>query len=399
MLSHKKYQNYLLAFLLISGTLKIPLGYYEFPYDITVILLSLILIDIFYCAFSLKSLSIKKIELFYILAVLLFSFIALTSILYSSSYILGFEKFLYMMIPLIGFIYMKFINTIYLSILYKLLLYLVIPIAIWFIFFKYLLWETHGFMGVFIDKSQFGDIRNSYLTIGYSLGIMALLSIKLSKKPLVVILFSIILFLGLGSRGALIFLILSLILTYYNNVIVFFAKFKIRKKTLKHILFILIPLIISSSIYFERIEKALNYGLNRFYLLMEFSSDKSSLGRIDQYAYVLEKGVTFQGLTVGHGLGSFGLDYAEISNKVSYPHNVLLESWYEMGLFSMIILAIILFTPFFLKRPYLIKSLAIFAVLNAFKSSSFAYDRYLFILIGLLIFHEGFYARNKTYHN
>ena len=123
----------------------------------------------------------------------------------------------------------------------------------------------------------------------------------------------------------------------------------------------------------------------RFSSLVDFTSDTSSSERIDQYLFAFEKVISFQGMTIGYGLGSWGFLYTGKDMKL-YPHNILLEAWIELGFFSAIFLAFFFFTPFLLKRVTLAKTIALYALLNAMKSSSFAYDRNLFIIFGILVF-------------
>ncbi|MDD7885921.1 O-antigen ligase [Flavivirga sp. 57AJ16] len=293
-----------------------------------------------------------------------------------------------MLIPVIGFVYVKFIDEIDLKILYKALLYIIIPLSIWFVAFKYFLYNNAPFFDFRTDRTLFMPLRNSYLNFGYILGVLSILSIKYSKNPFLIILVCSILILALGSRGALLFLMISLFIVYFKELVLFFKNLKIKKRILRFILFSFVPFVCLLLIYYDKLKGAIEYGLIRFTSLLNASSDKSLLGRIDQYYYVIKEGFKPQGLTIGYGLGSFGLNYTH-EEKLAYPHNIFLEAWYELGFFAMCLLIVLFVFPFFhLKREQVLKTLALFAFFNAMKTLSFSTDRNLFILFGILIFHK-----------
>lgn len=384
---HKTYQNYLLAILVISGALKVALDYYDYPFDITFQILSLIFIDIIYCCLiDSKRPRINKNDLVFILLILLFYCSAIFSLLYTSSVSFAYKKVLLMTIPLISLLYVKLIKKLDLIVLYKLLHYVILPAAVWFILFKYLLWNNSNLLSFLIDKPKFSPLRQEYLNFGVLIGLYSLLSIEFSKKPLVSILISVLLILGIASRGALIFLVLTYLIIYYSRITNFIFNLKVKKHIIKSLILVLIPVFILGLFFIEAINKALYYGLARMSSLINIESDTSALGRLDQYLYVIKEGITLKGLFFGHGIGSFGMDYVGIDES-AYPHNIFLEAWYEMGFISMCILLLFFLLPFMLNKPILYKSLAFFALLNAMKSLSFAYDRNLFILFGILIFH------------
>ncbi|WP_411029404.1 O-antigen ligase family protein [Spongiimicrobium sp. 3-5] len=385
-LKHKIYQNYLLTLFLVSGALKVFLDYYDYPFNLTTQLLVLILLDIGYCFLVSKTIKLGNSDLFYLLLLLLFYVLAGLSLFYTKSDNFAYKKFIYMIIPLTGFIYVKFIKELDLRVLYKVLIYIIIPLAIWFILFKYLLWDNTGVMSFLVDKTKFGPLRHEYLNFGFLIGLFALLSIQFSKKPAFAILASVVLILGLATRGALIFLSLTFFIIYFQKITSFFVLLRVKKRTLKNLALVIFPLILLGLVFIEKISNALYFGLARFSSLINIGQDSSALERLNQYIYVIEEGLTFQGLTIGYGLGSFGINYVGVDES-AYPHNVFLEAWYEMGFFSMCILILFFLSPFKLNKSNLLKSLALFALLNAMKSHSFAYDRNLFVLFGILIFH------------
>ncbi|WP_299548813.1 O-antigen ligase family protein [Seonamhaeicola sp.] len=391
-LSHSKYQNVLLSLLIISGSLKVFLTYYEFPIDITVLILGLVLIDFFYVLFTKKaSLSLNKNSVFYIFTILLFYLIAVISLAFTPSFFLGIKKICLMLIPLIGFFYVRVIKILDLRVLYKILVYMAIPLAVWFIILKYFLWNNSPHFDFRTDAVRFNPLRNSYLSFGYLMGILSILSLKYSKIPFFVFLFATSIILGLGSRGAFVFLILSCFIVYFKQIYFFFKNLRIKKTILQIVVFSFIPIIGVLFFYHEKIKVLFDYGLIRFTSLINASEDESLLGRIDQYSYVFQEGLSFQGLSVGFGLGSFGLNYSNHFG-LSHPHNIFLEAWYELGFFAMCLLVAFFVLPFFhLKRKQIFLALALFAFFNAMKTLSFSTDRNLFILFAILFFNKESY--------
>jgi len=391
-LTHKDYQNYLLSILIVSSSLKVVLSYYNFPFDITLLVLFLMAVDIFYTAIVQKKILFKKEEIVYVFLIFSFFLFAALSIFYTPS-TLGGTKFFLMLIPLVGFIYTKFIKELNLKILFRILLYLMIPLSIWFIVSKYLLWNDLGYLGLSINTEKFNPLRNSYLNFGYLMGITCLLSLDLLKKPLIIFLFCILIILGLGSRGALIFLLSTVFIVYFKQIVFFIKKMKVKKSFFTFILLSFLPFLILILVFLDKIERIIGFGFSRFTSLLNASNDESVLGRLHHYMYVIDEGLTLQGLSIGHGLGSFGINYLK-EDTLAYPHNIFLEAWYEMGFFAMCLLICFFILPFFhLKRKQILIALALFAFFNAMKTLSFYNDRNLFILFGLLIFNKQFYSK------
>ncbi|MBJ6368157.1 hypothetical protein [Snuella sedimenti] len=393
--THKKYQNYLFALLVVSGSLKVVLSYYNFPYDITLFILFLIVVDIFYISFIKRRIVFKKVEVIYIFIILIFYLIAGLSILYTPS-TLGYEKFFLMLIPLTGFLYTKFIKELNLKILFRILLYIMLPLSFWFILFKFLLWNDISFIEFRTDTLRFNPLRNTYLNFGYLMGLMCILSLKFFKKPMLIFILGIIAMLGLGSRGALLFLFFSIAIVYFKQIVFFFNNLKLKKSFFNFLFLSFIPIPIFIVVFFDKIEKLIGFGFSRFISLLNASSDESVLGRLNHYFYVIDEGLTIHGLTIGNGLASFGISYLK-EDILAYPHNIFLEAWYELGFIAMCLLALFFILPFFhLKRKQILFAIALFAFLNAMKTLSFSTDRNLFILFGVLLFHKE--LKDKLYN-
>ena len=126
-------------------------------------------------------------------------------------------------------------------------------------------------------------------------------------------------------------------------------------------------------------------GLSRFYLLFEVDQGRSVNIRksmlIDAWQHI------GQAPFFGYGLGSYGIVVNGIDQR-AYPHNVILEIWFEAGIFaalSFIIFTIISLINASKRNEKAIIYLIIFLVLNFLKSSSLDELRLFFLVCGLSV--------------
>jgi len=383
-INHTALQNILLALLLVSGGIKPFLSYYGFPLDITLILILTIGGD-FFVELVRKKITLRKSHLAYLAILALFCLLAFFSLTYTASEEYSKEKVLLMSIPILGFVYPICIKEIRLRLWYSTILYSIMPITLWFIVLKFLLYNPISSLDFLIDRPRFMDYRQDYLNLGYLLAILIILSPRYSNKPILIMTISTILMLGLGSRGSLIFILLASGLIYSQQILGWLKKFSLKKKTIKRASFSLLVILVSAWAFYDTGIQYLRYGISRFSSLFQFNEDNSTAERLEQYAYALEGIFTSYNVFFGYGIGSWGFLYLGVDGK-AYPHNIFLESWFELGILGFLLLLLLFFTPLFLRRPKILKVMAFFAVLNALKSSSFAYDRNLFIIYGILIF-------------
>lgn len=93
---------------------------------------------------------------------------------------------------------------------------------------------------------------------------------------------------------------------------------------------------------------------------------------------------------IGFGVGSYGIMFYGEDQR-AYPHNIILEAWFELGLIGVIIL--LLWFVSLLKSlnwSFAIQiSMLLFLFLNVMKSSSFIDIRPFFGFAGLLIYRKG----------
>ncbi|WP_190810434.1 O-antigen ligase [Flagellimonas sp. S3867] len=384
-IEHHRIQNLLLWLLVISGAIKPFLSYYQIKPDITLLILIGIITDVVFILLSGIRITVEKVKVLFIFLIICFVILSYISLIYSPSINYGREKAAFILIPIIGFLYPCVMKKIDLKLLFKVIIYIIIPISLWFIVFKFLLYNDGGFLNQFINRQSFLEYRQDYLNLGYLLGILVLLANEYSKKNVLTIAIGCFLMLGLGSRGALLFAGLSIIVVNFKQLAARLHNFKFKKRFLRQLFAYGLPILAVLIVFWNKISSYSNYGISRFISLIKFGDDNSSMDRLLQYEFALQKIVSPKGFIIGHGLGSWGIIYNGVDGK-AYPHNVFLEVWFELGLFGFAILAFIFLTVFYLKRNNTIRLIALFALLNALKSSSFAYDRNLFILFGVLIF-------------
>jgi O-antigen ligase len=107
--------------------------------------------------------------------------------------------------------------------------------------------------------------------------------------------------------------------------------------------------------------------------------------RVDQLVFSIDKIFNdFQHLIFGYGFGSFGVIQDGIDQR-AYPHNIFLETWFELGLIGLIILGYFIYTLLSNKKSnqYISLTLVIFLLLNTLKSNTITDLRSYFLIFGL----------------
>lgn len=109
----------------------------------------------------------------------------------------------------------------------------------------------------------------------------------------------------------------------------------------------------------------------------------SYIGRMDMVEFV--SGFSLDNIWIGSGIGSFGLLYLDV-DEVYYPHNILLETYMELGVIGLILLVfIILF--FFIKSKLNYLTIATgFYFINSLFSGDFVGNNFLFVFLYLSSF-------------
>lgn len=265
------------------------------------------------------------------------------------------------------------------------------------------------------------DIRGIYLYFSKMLGSGLLFVIFGSQtilkwssvKTTLVLFIGIITMLALGARGPILLLVLTLLIIGIKRLFehrVQFPKFSTERRTLILVLLfvsVLIPAIAVLT-YQGRGGVVVTRSAERFQLLFEFldvtstgDGGKSIINRVEFLSFAIA-GI-FNDVThflFGYGFGSFGVEYSGQQIDL-YPHNIILDAWFEQGLVGLILFIIAFGYAFKLlaksSLAYLFVPLVIFEMLNFMKSGSFT-DMRIFVLyfvIALGLPHKQLGLQNK----
>ncbi|NIM15928.1 MAG: hypothetical protein GTO45_28340 [Candidatus Aminicenantes bacterium] len=251
----------------------------------------------------------------------------------------------------------------------------------------------HFFAG-YLRSYEYREFVGKYLDIGYLSGIMILLlafacpHIKRLPKVLLLAVNTSALMVS-AARGAIIFLAFVLLIRFAVSFVTFMKR--TWQFNFKNIFYItaavggfggaLYYVMDRYSIFIERTVKR---------LLLVFDPQSASVAkRFDQIYYSLDKifdnAVNF---LFGQGIGSFGVLYDGVDGR-QYPHNVILEISFELGIVG-VILFITLLLLYFKKLRHNLNFVLIyiFLFLNSLKSYSLVDSRVMFgILSVLLVYH------------
>lgn len=392
-ISYATFQNILLWLFITSGPIKTFFDFLQTPFNWTFTIFILVVIDITLNIFwRREKIILNKEKLLMSGFLTIMYLIIVSSLLYTKSPHFSFEKTLFFSINVLYFIYPLFITKIDLELLHKLFLYIFLPIVLWFIISKALYFTPYN-KGNRLIGITFYEVRRNYLGLGMGLGLLVILQVYL-KKSFVLISLTMIFLFGLAARGALIFLLVTLLIWKFKSLLNRILRFKLKKKILKTLTFVFLFVQIIIIYQYEKLIGFLSVGLLRFQSLFEISTDESMLGRVDMLIYTME--TIFGSITTfffGKGIGSFGILYTGEDSR-QYPHNVFLEVWFELGIFFLILFVIFIVFPFLLKRKTIFKVFIFYFLLNALKSGDLPGLWLLFFFIGLLVFNPEFKNEN-----
>lgn len=384
-IKYTTFQNILLWLLVTAGAIKPFFIYIDAPFDWTLLVFSIVLLDmIFNIIVRPQQIHLNKEKLLILAVLVLFYFLVLLSLIYTPSVKFSIEKSYLFLINILFFLYPLFVRKLNLQLQYKMFLYILLPLVIWFILFKTLYFSSLN-SGYSIVNIRFYGIRRNYLGFGMCLSILTILQVHL-KKSFLIGLFSILLLFALGSRGALIFLLVILVFWKWKAIVNKILRFKLKKKAFRTLVvfLILFPVILVTQ--YDKIFSFMYLGLIRFQSLFEVSADTSVLGRIERITFALENVFSSAGaFFFGNGIGSFGILYSGEDIR-EYPHNIFLEIVFELGIFALFLFCLFLFLPFLFKRQLVLKVFVAYFFLNALKSGDLVGLWLLFFFVGLLVF-------------
>jgi O-antigen ligase len=298
--------------------------------------------------------------------VILFIYI-LANIFYSPSQEYFFTKLLYFIIIFYIYICSFFMaNDFNFNAFVRQLLYLTIIVNCMFLFDYY-----YSFNNV---ESFVSGIN--YLPVGLLNGLSLILVLHESNKKVKALcfVFFLLTLIVSGARGPLVFYVFIMAIYF-----IFFCKTR-----LKYSLYIFgfSVIAIMGFLYFgdgvEILKFVFNSTFNRLFLLFSDSKGASVNVRVEHVQHSLE--FINQKMFFGSGFASYGLISSGMDIR-SYPHNVLLEIWVELGLLGFVLYSLFIGSGFLmsmqLKNKYLFLSL-LFLFINALKSSSYAEQKLMF---------------------
>ena len=243
---------------------------------------------------------------------------------------------------------------------------------------------------IFIFTQQFelalqlleSDLRNLlratlYLTAGYYLAAAILLQLFYNKNMWLIVIMLMCL-IATGARGPLIFLILS-----YLTYLLLSGKLFLR---IHWILASIVGFIlISVGLYFMGYDAIFDRFIARFSVMFDTGGGASISARFHYIAQSFK--FIEESPWIGHGFGSFGVVTTGVDKRL-YPHNVLLEIWFEAGILPMLFLLGFIFWVLYdnlAKKNWPMFTISLYMILNALKSSSIADLRVMFALMCVIL--------------
>ncbi|MCK9255221.1 MAG: O-antigen ligase family protein [Bacteroidales bacterium] len=386
------------AIFYLSGIIKSFLIFYKIPFivDFTLFAAFLVIIAVF-IEFKNKKIPIvfNKNNLLAFVFLLIFYLWMIISLIWTPSNNYSFKKVFFFLPNIISFGFPLIYKRFDIAKFFRIISIALIIVSI--VFLKIYL----DYSADKISRAYYQPILGLYLTCSSLMGINILVILGAKKKVFknlfissFVVTLSIILMFLLGARGPLIFVLLLLIPLLF---IKFFklSYFKILLSSdFRKVLFsgFTILFFLTFSLIFENeVKVLLDRSAYRLGLLLplpesetnslqkQAGSEGSAMGksvdlRVDQLRFStnLLKQNKLESI-YGFGIGSFGLLYYAKDFR-SYPHNIFLEIWIELGLIGLILFLIFLyfiFTKNLNGVNYINILVLMYIILNVLKSSSF----------------------------
>jgi hypothetical protein len=392
------------------------------------------MIEFIYCIFLLSGL-VKSFLLFYASSIMVVDFTLLCALILVAAYILHFSKNFF------------FRNTIYLVKSSRPVIFILVTFYLWmvitllytaspgysyikvFMFLSDLLavlfpfiyrgfnpkrfFHLFAYVGsglIFLYMALFPSIYTSYLKdieyrgmvikyldIGFLAGVIILILAFTCPKMNRLIK---ILLIGINAwtllvsaaRGPMLFLVLVLVIRFAVSFVTFMKTSW--KLNFKNIFYLVAGIgFLGTAAYYliDRYALLLERSITRLLLLLDPQGSESILERITQVSYsfgrIFENAGNF---LFGLGIGSFGILYEGVDER-NYPHNVVLEIWFELG-FLGIIMFIMLLLIYFKKIRLRLNFVLIFIylLLNSLKSYSLIDLRIMFGMLSVLLIYLTF---------
>lgn len=378
-----------LSFFMLSGLLKSFIQFISEPFiDITLLSASLLLACFL---FNFKDRNIINRNFLSVLyAFFAFTILIFLSLLYTESESYGYVKAFLWLTCLLGFSFplFNYINVRFFS-------YIIITVSL-------LLSVVHSLMFSFLDLSLLPAelkyvVFGVYLDLGYFLGLSIFLCIFIhsysvrSYERYFIFLLGVLAFFMLfssGARGPFLFTTILLIFWIFRSL---FSGIKFKKKSL--VVIYLFSCLAVLAVLFKftfgaEHEAAMGKQIERsvYRLSLIFNDDRGDsintrVHHFDESLYHIDLNPY-----VGYGFGSYGIVTTGVDQK-AFPHNMFLETWFELGLLGLLVL--IIFTLMSLSISFVYPSLFflnLFIIANQMKSSNLSDSRVYFSIIGVIFF-------------
>lgn len=365
---------------LLSGLIKTYLTYFNIPspIDFTIISSIPLIFYILYQIYLNKKLIFPKYAFRpFICLIILFIWI-LFSIIYSSS-----ENFIFVKIAQYFTIIVAFTFPILYSHFNKKYFFSNFVYIVFILALIYIPIFQNSYI-IYLTKNFANEIYMSYLTMGYICSVSIIINYFNSYKLYIKIPIFLILFYTLiitGARGPIIFLLLSFFLYYCY---LFFSTKNYKKSAIRTISFAFLTFFILSTLNLKTFDSVFERTITRLNALNSIQGDESANSRLKYIEFINLK-MDHKHFFQGFGFGSYGIE--EIGKDIRhYPHNIILEIYFELGIIGIIIFLFFLFFMtriIFISRNPFFSILFIFLLLNSLKSLSLVDSRIMFGLFSI----------------
>lgn len=248
--------------------------------------------------------------------------------------------------------------------------------------------DYYIFQGVGSGNDNSESLIPDYLVVGTLLSIGILISLQ-KKKAIIYLLSLVSLFciLLIGSRGPLVFLVLaSLIFILLTNR----GKSKLDLSLQKRIFTAsTVVSLISLTVYISFLEGGFDSTLVRFARLFTDSEELAKTFRVEEFSLAIDIIKNYP--LFGVGIGGYG-QVAYNADFNVYPHNLILETAAELGIFSVFIFLsgfiIMLYMAIKQREDNLVClyiAILFFELFNFMKSGGFISSRELYLFAGVLL--------------
>ena len=391
----------IVALIFVSGPFNGVLTFISEPLISPLILAVSALSLVMFYEFGLRTnVSITKAKLLIIVLLCLMLGLIFLSAIYTSSLTVFVNKALIALLPVFLCIILTLSSNFSAKRFYKWIVYFSVPICLIFAYY-FPQWR----LGL-LDRGAYNleVISTLYLGIGGLCGFCILILIidsPFASKSIswtMIVLFMVILFLS-SARAPLFFTLLGLAVYLCYATCNMLRSGLVRKDVLSYpalfLIFLACMLQLSGKFNKDTIDVLL-MSLDRITMLLDSNKGASVNTRFELLSSALA--TINDNYMFGTGIGSFGVEVLAL-DKFTHPHNIFIEAWFELGLLALFVMIVFFISSLYLaasSKNILLFTLLVYLWMNAAKSFSFAENRQLFLLIGLVVSFHGQYFLKKS---